>query len=126
MDSERRKREKEIERLVSGIPASRDSEAAFREEVRKAASELFHRETRRIEEDERLTRSPRRKAPRLRTWGIGLIILGAIAVVLEVPAVGGLLVVAGLILILWDTVGTRPYQRRFSSKGRPGRFEQRL
>jgi hypothetical protein len=126
MDSERRKREKEVERLVNGTPVSRDSEAAFREEVRKTASELFQKETRRIEQDERPATSRKSKSTRLRMWGIGLIVIGAGAIVLEVPALGGLLFVLGVGVFFWDTLARRPEQQRFRSKAQAGRFNPRL
>ena len=126
MDSERRKREKEVERLVSGISVSRESEAAFREEVRKAASELFQKETRRIEQDERSAPPRARKSPRLRTWGVGLLVIGALTIVVEMPGLGGLLFVLGIAAFLWDTLGRRPFYQRFRSKTQAGHFKQRL
>jgi hypothetical protein len=126
MDSERRKRDKEVKRLVSGINLSPESEAAFREELRKTASELFEKETRRVQQDEQAAPLQGRKPPRLKTWGIGLIVAGAVAVVLELPALGGLLVVVGIAAFVWDSVSLRPLHQRFGSKAQPGRFRQRL
>ena len=126
MDSERRKREKEVERLLSGISISRESEAAFREEVRKTASELFQKETRRVEQDERPAIPRKSKSPRSKIWGIGLIVGGAVAILLEIPALGGLLFVLGLGVFFWDTLARQPHQQRSNSKAQARRFDQRL
>jgi hypothetical protein len=126
MDSKRQKREKEIERLVSGAPISRESEAAFREEVRKTAAELFQKETHRIQEDERPAAPRTKKARPLRTWGIGLIVAGAAAVVLEILPLGGLLIFLGVGALFWSSLGQRSDARSFSRKAQLGRFKQRL
>jgi membrane-bound ClpP family serine protease len=55
-----------------------------------------------------------------------LIVAGAVAVVLELPALGGLLVVVGIAAFVWDSVSLRPLHQRFRSKAQPGRFRQRL
>src|SRR5918999_3153823 len=56
MNSERQKREEEIEMLVRGAGLRRESDAAFQEEVRKTAAALVKEEVSRIERSERAER----------------------------------------------------------------------
>jgi Flp pilus assembly protein TadB len=102
MTSERQKREEEIERLMRGAGLNRESDVAFQEQVRKAASTIIQEEESRIQKSERAERGKRPINPV--TAGLWLLVLGATAFAFSVPSVGGVLFVCGIAVIVWATV----------------------
>ena len=102
MDSERKKREREIERFMRGGGLTREAEAAFQEEVKKTAAALFEEETRRIQKAERVPR-PRRTIS-IASVGLWLIVLAVAAFVFSMPGAGAVLLLFGAGAILWDVV----------------------
>ena len=102
VNSERQKREEEIERLMREVSLKREPDVAFEEQVRKAASAVLEEETRRIEKSERAERRGRSISPA--TVGLWLIVLGGAGFVFSMPMLGGLLLVCGIAAIVWPTV----------------------
>jgi hypothetical protein len=100
MNSERQKREEEIERLVQGAGLSRERDIAFQEEVRKVASAIAEQETKKIQKTERMERRKQPISPR--TAGLGLLVLGA-GVALSMPTLGAVIIICGIAAIVWDT-----------------------
>jgi len=100
MDSERQKRQKEIERLIQGTALSREAEAEFQEEIRKTASSIFEAETRKLQKTERPERLKR--SINLATVGLWLIVAGVAAFVFWMPAIGAIGLVCGVAAIVWD------------------------
>ena len=101
MDSEREKREQEIQKLIQGADRSREAEVEFQEEIRKTASAIFEEESRKLQISERAER-PRRSI-NLATAGLWLIVLGVAGFVFWMPALGAAAVVCGVAAIVWDT-----------------------
>ena len=102
MNSERQKREQEIERLMQGASLTREAEVAFQEELRKTASAIFEEETRRIQKSERVKRPKRSISPA--TTGLWLLVLGVAGVVFSMPRLEGVLLACGIAAIVWETV----------------------
>lgn len=102
MNSEREKREREIQKLMrEEASGSRETEAAFQEEIRKTASALFEEETRKLKKIERAER-PKRSI-NAATAGLWLIVLGVAGFVFWMPEVGIVALVCGVAAIVWDT-----------------------
>jgi hypothetical protein len=105
MNSERQKREEEIERLMRGTPLSREADVAFQEEVRKAASAIVEEERSRIEKSERTERRDRSLSPM--KIGLWLLVAG-VGLAFSIPSAGALLIFCGLAAIVWATFLKRP------------------
>jgi hypothetical protein len=116
MNSERQKREEEIEMLVRGAGLRRESDAAFQEEVRKAAAAMVKEEVSRIERSERAER--RNLSIHPTTVGLWLLVLGAAGLAFSMPSLGGAVIVCGIAMIAWGTV-------RKSSQKSPSRHSIR-
>jgi hypothetical protein len=101
MNSERQKREEEIERLLRGTGLSRESDAAFEEKVRKAAAAIAEEEVRRIQKTERPERLKRSISPA--TAGLWLLVLGA-GLAFSMPNAGAVLILCGIGAIVWANV----------------------
>lgn len=101
MNSERQKREEEIERLIKGAGFSREAEVAFQEDVKKAASAIFEQETTKIEKDVQEETAGRSISPL--TAGMWIVILGA-GLTFVMPPLGGLLLLCGIAVIVWATL----------------------
>lgn len=101
MDSEREKREQEIQRLIQGADRSHETEVEFQEEIRKTASAIFEEETRKIQRHEGAER-PKRPI-NLATVGLWLIVLGVAGFVFWMPELGMVALVCGVAAIVWDT-----------------------
>ncbi len=99
MNSERQKREQEIERLVQGAGMNPEAEIQFQEEIKKTASALFEEETRKLQKSERPKWSIH-----IATVGLWLIALGVAGFVFDMPPLGATALLAGIAAILWDTV----------------------
>jgi len=105
MNSERQKREEEIERIMRGTTLSREQEAAFQEEIRKAAGTIVEQETKRIQKSEQAKRPKRSMSPTSMsptTVGLWLLGLGAV-LTFSIPGLGGTLIVCGIAVIIWAT-----------------------
>ena len=100
MNSERQKREDEIDRLVRGAGSSKEPDVAFQEEVRKTASAILEKETRKIKKTERVRWPKRSLNPT--TIGLWLLVLGA-GVAISTPSVGAVLIVCGISALVWGT-----------------------
>lgn len=101
MNSERQKREEEIERLMKGAGLSPEAEIAFREQVKKASSAIFEQETTKIEKDAHSESDNRSISPL--TIGLWIVILG-IGLTFVMPPLGGLLLLCGFAVIAWATL----------------------
>jgi Flp pilus assembly protein TadB len=117
MNSERQKREREIERLVQGTKVTREADSAFQEEVRKAAAAMFEQETSRIQKSERPER-PHKRSINLATAGLWLLVLGVAAIVFSLSGAGAMLIVCGIAAMVWGTFLK-------SSKNKPSRTQHR-
>jgi Flp pilus assembly protein TadB len=106
MTSERQKREEEIERLMRGAEVNRESDVAFQEQVRKAASTIIQEQESKIRKSEPVKRGER--SIHLATAGLWLLVLGAAALVLSLPSVAGVLLVCGVAAIVWDNFPKSP------------------
>jgi hypothetical protein len=100
MNSERQKREQEIERLVQGTGLSREQDVAFQEEVRKTAAAIAEQATNRIRRSEQARRPKRLISPA--TAGLWLLALGA-GLTFSMPGLGGTLMVCGIAALVWAT-----------------------
>jgi hypothetical protein len=100
MNSERQKREEEIERLMQGTGLSRERDVAFQEEIKKVASAIAEQEARKIQKTERAERRKQPISPR--TAGLWLLVLGA-GLALSMPSLGAVIIVCAIAVIVWDT-----------------------
>ena len=111
MNSEREKREREIQKLVmEEANGSRETEAAFQEEIRKTASALFEEETRKLKKIERAER-PKRSI-NVATAGLWLVVLGVAGFVFWMPELGAVALICGVAAIVWDTFLKPPSKKR--------------
>jgi hypothetical protein len=100
MNSERQKREEEIEKLMRGSDLSGERDIAFQEEIRKVASTIAEEEMRKIQKTERVERRKRSISPT--TAGLWLLVLGA-GLALSMPSLGAVIIVCAIAAIVWDT-----------------------
>jgi hypothetical protein len=100
MNSERQKREEEIEKLMQGAGRSHEQDIAFQEEVRKIASAIAEQETRKIRKTERAERRKQPISPK--TAGLWLVVLGA-GLALSMPSLGAVIIVCGIAAIVWGS-----------------------
>ena len=100
INSDRQKREEEIERLVREAGLGKEPDTAFQEEVRKIASALLEKETKKVQKTERP--QWRKRAINPTTIGLWLLVLGA-GFALSTPSVGAMLIVCGIGAIVWGT-----------------------
>ncbi|MGB7949516.1 MAG: hypothetical protein WCH75_17655 [Candidatus Binatia bacterium] len=100
MNSDRQKREAEIERLVREAGVGKDPDVSFQEEVRKTASAILEKETQKIQQTERPHWRKRPINPT--TIGLWLLVLGA-GFALSTPSLGAMLIVCGIGAIAWGT-----------------------
>ena len=100
MNSRRRKREEEIERLTREAGLSRDSDAAFQEEVRRTTAAILEKETLKIKKTERVEKPKRSINPATGGWWI--LVIGA-AVALSIPSIGAVLILCGIAAIVWSS-----------------------
>jgi hypothetical protein len=100
VNSERQKREEEIERLMRGTDLSRERDVAFQEEIKKVASAIAEQETKKIQKTQRAER-PKRSIS-LTTAGLWLLVLGA-GFALSMPSLGAVIIVGAIAAIVWDT-----------------------
>jgi hypothetical protein len=108
MKSEREKRQEEIERLLRAAGLTGESDAAFQEKIRKAASEV-EEEAQRIEKEERSKR--RKLAINPRTAGVWLIALGA-GLAFSMPNAGAALLLCGIAAVVWAAFVNRPGNKK--------------
>ena len=101
MNSERQKRQAEIERIMREAGVSRESDVAFQEEVRKTAAAIIERETSRVQKSERSGRRKRSISPV--TAGVWLLVLGAVGFIFSVPSLAAMLFLCGIAVIVWVT-----------------------
>jgi hypothetical protein len=114
MNSERQKREEEIQRLIQGTSLTPDAEVAFQAELRKTASAILEEETRKIQKSERTERPKRSISPA--TVGLWLLVVGVAGFVFSMPLFGGLALVCGIAGIVWDTVLKLSNKKRRNGK----------
>ena|SRR5919108_6054295 len=98
MNSERQKREEEIERLTREAGQSQESDAAFQEKLRKAAAVIVEEETQRIQKTERVER-PKRSVSPATVWP-WLFVLGA-GLAFSMAGLEGALIVCVIAAIVW-------------------------
>jgi len=100
MNSRRRKREEEIERLTreSGLGQEPEPDVAFQEEVRRTASAILEKEALKIKKTEPVEKPKRSISPATGGWWI--LVIGA-AVALSLPSVGAVLILCGIVAIVW-------------------------
>jgi Flp pilus assembly protein TadB len=101
MDSEREKREREIQKIIQGASLSGETEVEFQEKIRKTASAIFEEETRKLQKSERAER-PKRSI-NIATAGLWLIVLGVAGFVFWMPALGAAALACGVAAIVWGT-----------------------
>jgi cation transport ATPase len=101
MNSERQKRQEEIERIMREAGVSREADVAFQEEVRKTAAAIIEKEASRIQKSERTRRRKRSISPV--TAGVWLLVLGAVGFIFSLPSLAATLFLCGIAVIVWAT-----------------------
>ena len=99
MNSERQKREDEIEKLVRGAGLNRQRDAAFQEQLRKDAAAMVEKEAIKIAQSERAEQ--RKRLIRPTTVGLCLVVVGA-AVGFSLPSLGWVLMLCGIAAMVWS------------------------
>ena len=122
MNSERQKREEEIERIISRGDKSREADVAFQEEIKKTAAAIIEKETRRIDKSDRAERPKRSISPM--TVGIWLLLLGAVGLVFSMPNLGAVFLLCGVITIVWAAIpkSSKPSRPQHQNLGSYQRF----
>ena len=100
MNSERQKREEEVERLIRDAGLRREPDLAFQEEVRKAASAIVEQDTHKIQKSEQTKRTKRSIS--LATVGLWILVIGA-GLAFSTPSLGAPLMFCGIAVIIWTT-----------------------
>lgn len=103
MNSERQKREEEIERLMRGAGLGQEPDVAFQERMKKAASDIIAEETSKIKKTERPER--RRRSFSLKAAALWVLVLGAV-LSFYVPSAGALVLLFGIALLAWAHLGS--------------------
>jgi Flp pilus assembly protein TadB len=101
MNSERQKRQAEIERIMRQAGTNRETDIAFQEEVRKTAATIIEKEASRTQKREQARRRKRSISPV--TAGVWILVLGAVGFIFSVPALAAMLFLCGIALIVWAT-----------------------
>ena len=101
MNSERQKRQEEIERILREAGESREADVAFQEEVRKTAAAIIEKEASRIQKSEQAKRRKRSISPV--TAGMWLLVLGAVGFMLSMPSLATVFFLCGIAVIAWAT-----------------------
>jgi hypothetical protein len=110
MNSEKQKREQEIERLMAEAGKNREADIAFQEEIKKTAAAIIEKETLKIQKTERAER--RRGPVSPMTLGIWLLLLGTVGFLFSMPSLGGMLLLCGVAAIVWSTFPRLPQASR--------------
>lgn len=105
MNSERRKRQEEIEKILRETGTSQEENLAFQEEVRKTAAAIIENETSRFQKSEQAKRRKRSISPA--TAGVWLLVLGAVGFIFAMPSLGAVLLLCGVMAIVWATFPKR-------------------
>ncbi len=121
MNSERQKREQEIEKIMAEAGRNRQADVAFQEEIKKTAAALMEKETLSLQKRGRAKRRKRSISPM--TAGVWLLLLGAAGLVFSMPGLGAVFLVCGIIAIASATFpqlfkSPRPQQQNLSSYSR--------
>jgi len=114
MDSERQKREQEIERLIQGADLNPEAGVQFQEEIKKTASAIFEKETRKLQESEQPKR--RKWSVHIVTLGLWMIAVGVAGFVFDMPLLGAAALACGIAAILWDWI-PKPSKKMKSTRG---------
>jgi cation transport ATPase len=101
MNSERQKRQEEIERIMRETGVSREGDVAFQEEVRKTAAAIIEKKASSIQKSERARRRKRSISPV--TVAVWLLVLGAVGFIFSVPSLAVMLFLCGIAVIVWAT-----------------------
>jgi hypothetical protein len=101
MNSERQKRQEEVERILREAGESHEADVAFQEEVRRTAAAIIEKEASRIQKNEQAERRKRPINPF--TAGVWLLVVGAAAYILSMPSLATVLFLCAIALIAWVT-----------------------
>jgi hypothetical protein len=101
MNSERQKRQEEIERIMREAGVNQEADIAFQEEVRKTAATIIEKEASRIQKSERASRPKRSISPV--TAGLWLLVLGAAGFIFSAPDLAAILFLCGIAVIAGAT-----------------------
>jgi hypothetical protein len=101
MNSERQKRQEEIERIMREAGVSPEADIVFQEEVRKTAAAIIEREANRFQKGEQARRRKRSISPA--TAGAWLLMLGAVGFIFSMPGLAAVLFLCGITAIVWAT-----------------------
>ena len=101
MNSERQKRQEEVERILREAGKSREADVAFQEEVRRTAATIIEKEASRIQKSEPAKRRKRSINPV--TAGVWLLVFGAAAFILSMPSLATVFFLCAIALIAWVT-----------------------
>jgi Flp pilus assembly protein TadB len=120
-NSERQKREQEIEKIMAEAGRNRQADVAFQEEIKKTAAALMEKETLSLQKRGRAERRKRSISPM--TAGVWLLLLGAVGLVFSMPGLGAVFLLCGIVAIVSATFpqlfkSPRPQQQNLSSYSR--------
>jgi hypothetical protein len=101
MNSERQKRQKEVERFLRETDKNHEADVAFQEEVRRTAAAIIEKEAGRFQEKERARRRKRSITPV--AVGVWLLVLGAAAFIVSMPGLATAFFLCGIAGVAWPT-----------------------
>lgn len=116
MNSERKKRQEEVERLLRGEGLTPEADLEFQEEVRKAAAAIVQESAVRVADGE--TAQRRQRSLNAAATGPWLLAVG-VALSFFLPALGALLIFCGIAAIAWGIFHKRRTKPSVPSDQRP-------